>query len=53
VHSEGKVLDNEICIIGVFLEQLLKFRKNPAAVRSLVVQEGIDRNGSTCFPDDR
>jgi hypothetical protein len=52
VHGEREVLDDQVYIVGTLLEQLLKYRINPAAVGSLVVKEGKNRDRRGGFADD-
>ena len=44
VTAQGKVFKNNLYRFGVLLEQLLKCRRQPCAVRSLKITENSDDN---------
>ena len=46
------MFNDHVYIIGTLLEQLLKYRINPAAVGSLVIQEGENRDRRGGFAHD-
>jgi hypothetical protein len=42
VVSQGEILEHQFHLVGVFLEHLLEYRREPGAIRSLEIVEGGD-----------